>query len=123
MPDPLPTRLTEVGQPAQFYVREKEGDPLFGPLNFNDMDRQAREESSSNETRMAQVVVLIGTRTGDLPQDPPVEIVKYVYIDGRRLGGNKVGLAGPIQRYVQAFHLAAEDGALLLTEDEDSLIT
>ena len=123
MPDPLPTRLTEVGQPAQFYVREKEGDPLFGPLEFNSMDRQAREESSTNESRIAQVVVLVGTRTGDPIRNPPIEMVKFVYIDGRRLGGSKIGLAGPIQTFVQSFSMITETGDFLLTEDEDLLIT
>jgi len=124
MPDPLPTRLTEPGRPAQFYVREKEGDPLFGPLDFNSMDRQAREESSTNDSRMAQVVILFGTRTGDPPGfNPPMEMVKYVYIDGRRLGGSRTGLAGRIRRYVEVFTLTTEDDVLLLTEDEESLIT
>ena len=89
MPDPLPTRLTEVGQPAQFFVREKEGDPLFGPLDYNSMDRQARQESRDNDSGIAEVIVLIGTRTGDPPFDPPREVVKYVYIRGRRLYGSR----------------------------------
>ena len=97
--NPLPTRLTEPGQPAQFYIREREGDPLFGPLDYNSMDYKAREESKENESGIAQVVVLLGTRPGDPPYDPPIEFVKWVYIRGRRLAGTKTGLAGPIQRY------------------------
>ena len=86
---PLPTRLTEVGQPQQFYIREKEGDPLFGPLDFNSMDQVAREASRENDTRIAQVVVLYGTRTGDPKIDPPIELVKFTYTNGRRLYGSR----------------------------------
>lgn len=122
MSDPLPTRLTEIGRPAQFYVREKEGDLLFGPLDFNSMDRQAREASKTNASRMAQVVVLYGTRTGDPARNPSTVYVKYTYVNGRRLHGTR-SIVGPVSSLVNVGVILAEDGSFLLTEGEDTLIT
>lgn len=123
MPDqPFTTRSTEAARPAQFYTREREGDPLFGPLDYNSMDASAREASKENDSGIIYCVVLLGSRTGDSFRNPLMEIVKWVYFRGRRLGGSKIGL-GRIRPYVQTFHLIAEDGAFLLTEDDDLLNT
>jgi len=124
MPDPLPTRLTEVGRPNQFYVRENDNQPLFGPLDYNSMDAYARHESATNSSKIAQVVVLFGSRTGDPRISPLMEMVKYVYINGRRLGGSRIGLAGRLRPYFPLYALiteVAEDW--ITTEDEDILRT
>jgi hypothetical protein len=68
-----------------FYVREYEGDSLFGPLSMKVADSHARHISKLPErSGYAQVLTFVGERLGDPQQAEPVMFVVYTYVRGRR---------------------------------------
>lgn len=51
-----------IGITEAWYVRERVGDPLEGPLSFVHADRKARKLSKDNASGLAEVVTYEGNR-------------------------------------------------------------
>ena len=71
-----------------FYVRETASDALFGPLTFQHAEMYARLMSKENDSGLAEVVTLVGSREGD-PAISPAIFVSYIYVRGKCVLGGK----------------------------------
>lgn len=72
----------------EYFVREDKDDVLFGPLDFNTADKQARHLSTNNDSGLAEVVTRVGARPGDPARAPDTLKVVFLYVRGKKtLGG------------------------------------
>lgn len=72
----------------EFYLREKETDPLFGPLSYRDANKYARDASRDNETGLMEMLVFVGSRPSDPKGAPHLRVVAK-YVRGRLITGGK----------------------------------
>jgi hypothetical protein len=83
--------LVRIDPRSDFYVRENELDPLYGPLTFADANSYARHLSSlPDHSGYAEMITYVGNRGGDPQIEPPVLFVVYTYVRGRRTIGGEM---------------------------------